>query len=91
MCHVPLHAVSGVTIYLSDFQRNIVDKLKKDFFSDPSQASLTCAITGPVVIKDMNKLTQDTSGVEVRELQETAVLRTHPSTACLMPQCHSCG
>ena len=63
--HALSHTVPGVTIYISDFQRNIVDKLKKDFFSDPSQASLTCAVTGPVVIKDWNKITQDKSGVEV--------------------------
>lgn len=50
---------------MSDFQRNLVDKLKKDFFSDPSQASVTCAITGPVSIKDYGKLAQDKSGVEV--------------------------
>jgi len=43
--------VDGVTLYISDFKRSIVDKLAKDFFSEPSQASLTCAITGPVSIK----------------------------------------
>ena len=59
------HTVPGVTIYISDFQRNIVDKLKKDFFSDPSQASLTCAVTGPIAVKDWSKITQEKSGVEV--------------------------
>ena len=33
--------VEGVTIYVSDFQRPITDRLKKDFFSDPSQADIT--------------------------------------------------
>lgn len=56
--------VSGVTIYISDFKRSIVDKLAKDFFSEPSQASVTCAITGPVVIKD----TRNVEGSEGREV-----------------------
>ena len=30
-------AVPGVTVYISDFKRSIADKLKKDFFSEPSQ------------------------------------------------------
>ncbi|KXZ47789.1 hypothetical protein GPECTOR_33g671 [Gonium pectorale] len=48
--------INGVTIYFSDFKRNIVDKLQKDFFSEPSQASLTCLVTGPVTIKDPKKI-----------------------------------
>ncbi|EFJ43787.1 hypothetical protein VOLCADRAFT_106628 [Volvox carteri f. nagariensis] len=48
--------IQGVTIYFSDFKRNIVDKLAKDFFSDPSQASLTCVVTGPVTIKDVKRI-----------------------------------
>ena len=35
-------AVSGVTIYFSDFKRNIVDKLQKDFFAEPSREWLVC-------------------------------------------------
>lgn len=37
--------IPGVTIYLSDFKRSLVDKLQKDFFAEPSQASLTCSIS----------------------------------------------
>ncbi|KAG2426210.1 hypothetical protein HXX76_013191 [Chlamydomonas incerta] len=49
--------ISGVTIYFSDFKRNIVDKLQKDFFAEPSQASLTCVVSGPVAIKDEKRIT----------------------------------
>ncbi len=28
----------------------------QDFFNEPSQASVTCAITGPVAIKDMDSV-----------------------------------
>lgn len=38
--------IDGVTIYLSDFERPITDRMQKDFFGDPSQAGLTCARRG---------------------------------------------
>ncbi|GFR49711.1 hypothetical protein Agub_g11865 [Astrephomene gubernaculifera] len=48
--------IDGLTIYFSDFKRNIVDKLQKDFFAEPSQASLTCVVTGPVTVKDPKRI-----------------------------------
>ena len=52
--------VEGVTLYVSEFQRNLVDKLQKDFFTEPSQASLTCAQTGPISVKiDPSKLKEN--------------------------------
>ena len=49
--------IDGVTLYVSEFSRNLVDKLQKDFFTEPSQASLTCAKTGAISIRiDPSKL-----------------------------------
>lgn len=82
--------MEGVTVYISDFKRSLVDKLSKDFFTEPSQvaalmvlwqlyalasvclcagfrhqqslladhvqASVTCAATGPVHIKDISRI-----------------------------------
>jgi catabolite regulation protein CreA len=48
--------VKGVTIYVTDFQRSLADKLSKDFFNEPSQASVTCALTGPLVIENFSKI-----------------------------------
>ena len=43
--------VSGVQLYLSDFQRPVTEKLARgDIFSDPSQGGLTCSRAGPVVV-----------------------------------------
>lgn len=42
--------VKGIELYVSDFQRPITDRLSKDFFSDPAQASVTCVRTGPMVL-----------------------------------------
>ena len=44
--------VEGVTLYISNFQRPLNERLKKDFFSDPSFASVGCAKTGPVRVAD---------------------------------------
>ncbi len=44
--------VQGVTLYISNFQRPLNERLQKDFFSDPSTASVGCAKTGPVRVAD---------------------------------------
>lgn len=41
--------VKGVTLYVSDFRRPLTERIAKDFFSDPSQTSVACVRTGPVV------------------------------------------
>jgi len=41
--------VQGVTLYISNFQRPLAERLQKDFFSDPSFASVGCAKTAPTV------------------------------------------
>eukprot|EP00670_Eutreptiella_braarudii_P003779 CAMPEP_0174296710 /NCGR_PEP_ID=MMETSP0809-20121228/48721_1 /TAXON_ID=73025 ORGANISM="Eutreptiella gymnastica-like, Strain CCMP1594" /NCGR_SAMPLE_ID=MMETSP0809 /ASSEMBLY_ACC=CAM_ASM_000658 /LENGTH=342 /DNA_ID=CAMNT_0015399903 /DNA_START=126 /DNA_END=1154 /DNA_ORIENTATION=- len=38
--------IPGVTVYVSDFDRPINEKIQKDFFSDPSTAGLGCAAQG---------------------------------------------
>eukprot|EP01025_Chloroclados_australasicus_P019912 TRINITY_DN2093_c0_g2_i2.p2 TRINITY_DN2093_c0_g2~~TRINITY_DN2093_c0_g2_i2.p2 ORF type:complete len:172 (+),score=12.19 TRINITY_DN2093_c0_g2_i2:44-559(+) len=40
--------IKGVTVYFSDFKRSLKERLSKDFFTDPSQTSVTCALTGSV-------------------------------------------
>jgi len=44
--------VKGVTLYISNFQRPLNERLSKDFFNDPSYASVGCAKTGPISIAD---------------------------------------
>lgn len=38
--------VQGVTVYISDFERPLNEKLQKDFFSDPSTAGIACSVLG---------------------------------------------
>eukprot|EP00544_Gedaniella_sp_CCMP2646_P005492 CAMPEP_0202480462 /NCGR_PEP_ID=MMETSP1361-20130828/443_1 /ASSEMBLY_ACC=CAM_ASM_000849 /TAXON_ID=210615 /ORGANISM="Staurosira complex sp., Strain CCMP2646" /LENGTH=221 /DNA_ID=CAMNT_0049107899 /DNA_START=16 /DNA_END=681 /DNA_ORIENTATION=- len=44
--------VKGITLYISNFQRPLTERLSKDFFSDPSDASVTCVKTGTIQIAD---------------------------------------
>jgi len=44
--------VQGVTLYLTNFERPLTERLQKDFFSDPSASSLTCVRAGPVKVAD---------------------------------------
>ena len=37
---------------MSNFQRPLTERLSKDFFSDPSYASVACAKTGPIALAD---------------------------------------
>jgi catabolite regulation protein CreA len=57
--------VKGVTLYISNFQRPLNERLKKDFFNDPSFASVTCVRTGPVSIAD--NINKSKGGEEVFE------------------------
>ena len=44
--------VQGVSLYVSNFQRPLAERLTKGFFEDPSSAAVSCAKTGKVRIAD---------------------------------------
>ena len=44
--------VQGVTLYISNFQRPLAERIQKGFFEDPSSAAVGCAKTGKVKIAD---------------------------------------
>jgi CreA protein len=47
--------VSGVTCHVAYFDRSIIDRLQQgNWFEDPSNSSIDCAVTGPVTIGDIN-------------------------------------
>lgn len=46
--------VSGVVCHMAHFDRGVLDRLKKgNWFENPSNGSISCARTGPVVIGDI--------------------------------------
>ena len=47
--------VEGVTCHVSYFDRGVIDRLQKgNWFEDPSDSSIACRQTGPVVIGDID-------------------------------------
>ncbi|WP_298915964.1 CreA family protein [uncultured Algimonas sp.] len=46
--------VSGVTCHMAHFDRGVIDRLRKgDWFENPSNGSIDCSVTGPIVIGDI--------------------------------------
>lgn len=48
--------VDGVTCHVAYFERGLVDRITKgNWFEDPSNSSIACRQTGPIVIGDIDK------------------------------------
>ena len=48
--------VEGVTCHIAYFDRSILDRLSQgNWFEDPSNASIACRQTGPIVIGDIDR------------------------------------
>lgn len=46
--------VDGVTCHLASFSRGIIDRLQKgNWFENPSNASVSCEQTGPILVKNI--------------------------------------
>lgn len=66
--------VSGVTCHMSHFDRGIIDRVSKgNWFEDPSNASIACRQTGPIVIGDI-KLGK--AGEEVFRRRQSLIFKT---------------
>jgi CreA protein len=60
---VPDPKIQGITCHVTYFDRGIIDRLSKgNWFEDPSNSSIACRQTGPIVIGDIDL---DQSGEEV--------------------------
>ena len=60
---VPDPKVSGVTCHLVHFDRSVIDRLTKgNWFENPSNSSISCQQTGPIVI---GKIAMGSKGEEV--------------------------
>lgn len=48
--------VQGVTCHITYFERGLIDRLQKgNWFEDPSNSSISCRQTGPIIIGDINR------------------------------------
>jgi len=50
--HLICFIFKGVTLYVSNFERPLTERVQKDFFTEPSYASVTAVKTGPIEIAD---------------------------------------
>lgn len=66
--------VQGVSLYISTFERPLTERLQKDFFSDPSFASVGCTKTGMVKVADNIGL--GPQGEEVFEESRSLLFKT---------------
>ena len=63
--------VQGVTCHVSYFERGVIDRLQKgDWFEDPSNSSIACRQTGPIVIGDIET---DEDGEEVFKQRQSLI------------------
>jgi CreA protein len=60
---VPDPKVQGVSCHITRFSRSLIDRLSKgNWFVDPSNSSIACRQTGPIMVGDINT---SASGEEV--------------------------
>mmetsp|Transcript_18238 Transcript_18238/g.34832 ORF Transcript_18238/g.34832 Transcript_18238/m.34832 type:complete len:230 (+) Transcript_18238:135-824(+) len=66
--------IKGVTLYISNFQRPLTERLTSNFLADPSDASVSCARTGPVIVAD--NIGRGKGGEEVFEESRSLLFKT---------------
>jgi CreA protein len=65
--------IKGITCHVSHFERGMIDRLRKgNWFEDPSNASIACQQTGPIVIGDIER---DEEGEEVFNERKSLVFK----------------
>ena len=65
--------VKGVTCHVTHFERGLIDRLRKgNWFEDPSNASIACRQTGPIVI---GAIERDEEGEEVFNERKSLVFK----------------
>ena len=66
--------VQGVTCHVAYFERGLIDRLSKgNWFEDPSNSSIACRQTGPIVIGDIEK---DEEGESVFRQRQSLLFKT---------------
>jgi CreA protein len=66
--------VSGVICHMAHFDRSVIDRLQKgDWFENPSNGSISCIKSGPIVIGDIDL---DKGGEEVFRQKQSLIFKT---------------
>lgn len=71
---IPDPDVKGVTCHIAYFERSFIDRISNgNWFEDPSNASIDCRQTGPIVIGDIDK---SADGEDVFRERQSIVLKS---------------
>jgi CreA protein len=71
---IPDPKVQGVTCHLAYFDRSLIDRLSKgNWFEDPSNSSIACRQTAPIVIGDIE---QGSKGEEVFSERRSLIFKS---------------
>jgi CreA protein len=66
--------VAGITCHIAHFERGLLDRLAQgNWFEDPSNASIACRQTGPIVIGDIER---DGEGEEVFSERKSLIFKS---------------
>ncbi|EFL88100.1 CreA protein [Ahrensia sp. R2A130] len=66
--------VKGITCHVTYFERGIIDRLRRgDIFQDPSNNSIACRQTGPLMIGDIE---EDEGGEEVFSQRQSLIWKS---------------
>jgi len=66
--------VAGITCHMAHFDRSVIDRLQKgDWFENPSNGSINCIKTGPIVI---GKIDMGKGGEEVFRQKQSLIFKT---------------
>lgn len=76
--------VKGVTLYVSNFERPLTERLSKDFFTEPSYASVTAVKTGPVEVADNIDKSEKGEVSYAKVVYHVGYLLTNASCGCVV-------
>src|SRR5919106_6144708 len=66
--------IKGITCHVTHFERGLIDRLRKgNWFEDPSNASIACRQTGPIVIGEIER---DEEGEEVFSERKSLIFKS---------------
>ncbi|XP_024519941.1 uncharacterized protein LOC9630983 isoform X1 [Selaginella moellendorffii] len=73
---LPDPKIEGITIHISNVKRSLTERLSRDFFADPSQASVSASQTGPLRLVSPIALGLKVKGEEVFSAKRNLFFKT---------------
>jgi len=65
--------IDGITCHMAHFDRSVIDRLSKgDWFQNPSNGSISCTVTGPITIGNID---MDKNGEQVFKQRQSVIFK----------------